>query len=342
MNIMQDILGKDKMIGHKFPMIVQGRAAAEKATDEDKKAFLEYLYSVKDLEKSNKIKELNPNGFWEDGRFSVTGLAYKESTRGLVSDILKSADTKFCKIVSSGLNNTDPTLVDKIIYVIRDPHEVAKSQEKLRREGTFINSEGKRINLFEDMTINTPMMFIQSVISWAKFVLDNTTIPILYVQHQRLMTEPKEEVNKIIKFVGKRVIPNKRKAKKAHNIVDTSLYRSKVLEDKPSGLWEEAYVMYSFLVANTPKMALKYISNPKLQFNRATSRWICSRVRLPMIHAHCIGCKSNKEFREQLKTEGERNNADWKNEPCAYEVAYDLDNPHISIKESIKNNFWKE
>lgn len=344
MSIFKDALGEDKMYGSKFPSLKHIEDSIQNTKDEEKKRYLEYVFETKDVDRNKKMVDMNPNGFWEDGRFSVKGLSYSANTRDIINEIKNTEDTKFCKIVTSGLLNTDPELISTIVYLIRDPYEVAKSQEKLTRNGTYVDDTGKTINIFEDMVVNTPVMFIESVIQWATFVTLNPDIPIVYLKHNDLLTKPKDALKSIyeeLRSLGL-VSHSRRKFNKASKQVDTSLYRSKVMEREPVGLWEEAYNVYHMLLGNNPFAVLQYVKNPKLQFNRQRNSWVCTRFRGTVSEATCKGCKAGGDFQRQLKDIGESRGAKWKEEPCAYDVAYDLDNSHISIEESTKNNFWNK
>ena len=84
--------------------------------------------------RTDHSKMMNPNGFWEDGRFTVRGLSWRFNCREELDGYLTEEKPTCVKIVSQGLIQTDPRYISKMVYLIRHPRNVAKSQENLVTE----------------------------------------------------------------------------------------------------------------------------------------------------------------------------------------------------------------
>ena len=141
MDCMRHTFGDDRIMGAKFPQ--EKNLQDKQYENEDDNAFetrmhLSSIFNKDKIEKAQKdfelIKDMNPNGFWEC-RYSVAGIkwhiGFKDNPKTIV------------KVVSQGLPQTDPRYVDKMIYMLREPHQVAKSQERLRRM-PFMDIEEER------------------------------------------------------------------------------------------------------------------------------------------------------------------------------------------------------
>jgi len=91
--------------GFKYPQLTR-----EKETGES----LDMGFELPD----GRIKNENPTGFWEYSSVVFNGL----STRHL------GYDGKVVKVISQVLPASDPRMVDKIIYIVRDPRKVLTSR----------------------------------------------------------------------------------------------------------------------------------------------------------------------------------------------------------------------
>jgi hypothetical protein len=129
MDCLRLTFGDDRIMGSKFPQEDRISVGLEKHEEETQDEFEARNYirdivaphATKDFEVS---KDMNPNGFWEC-RYSVRGIKWHMNMPDL--------EGKVCKIVSQGLINSNPEYIDKIVYMLRDPRQVAKSQERLKR-----------------------------------------------------------------------------------------------------------------------------------------------------------------------------------------------------------------
>jgi hypothetical protein len=205
MNILRKSIKDINVLGKEFPQEDKLKSLLTKNKDESEEQFNLYKYS---LEKSNIIEEqakkleqakkMNPNGFWENGIFSVSGLIYNIQNRYLIKKIRNNKGDYFlAKIVSQGLLNTDPELIDYIIYMVRNPYEVAKSQEDLVRNSKIVY-QGKHIDLFDDQVkVYSPQMFINVTYEAALFFEENKDLKTLIVDYEDFIKTPKNTLFKI-------------------------------------------------------------------------------------------------------------------------------------------------
>jgi hypothetical protein len=93
------------------------------------------------------------------------------------------------------------------------------------------------------------------------------------------------------------------------------------------------------------KISLKLQKTHYLKFNeikKLNKNWICFRTNAQTNSTLCKNCMISKKFRESLKEQAEKDNIDWKNEPCSFECGYDVNkNEYLTIRESIEKNHWK-
>ena len=333
MDIFRHALGEDRMLGFKFCRPEE----PEEITDPRKlklKAWYEYCNELKEGKpKEAPDEDMNPNGFWEDGRFTVRGLTYKENTKDIIKTIQKVDKILFAKIVSSGLHKTDPAYVNRVVYMLRHPRAVAKSQERLRR-ATFIKEDGEEFNIADEV-IHTPEMFIHASIAAAHWFVENPDIPVLFVDFDDLIEEPEKEMHRLTSFIIEGAFLS------AIHVVEPKLRRS-YPEAVESSLWGEAELTYKLMQEQRFTALIEAFKDPKRLIHRESKTWMCLRFDGPVNEKQCQLCRVNKEYRGSLRGHAEEYKIPWQERPCAYEVAFDLDNPLISIEESIQNNFWEE
>lgn len=340
MDCLRVALGEERMIGSKFPMVERKQKLLEKQDKETDHQHLWRLYidKLKDPEKDAKIQkalDMNPNGFFEHPKISVQGLWYNDSTKDVIKKIKEASVPPFCKIVSQGLFKSNPDMIKKIIFMIRNPYSVAKSQERLTRDGKFVLQNGRTIDIFRDTKVNSPEMFINVTLMAASWIMDNPDIDIHYIEYNDLIANPLDTLLKVKEFLGEGDF------EEASKIINPKLKRSDP-EKKPNDLWEDADLIYDMFKKQEYEELLITFTDEKRETNRRNNSWGCLRYGESTSEAHCKTCKKSKEFRDSLKIHAKRMRIDWTNKPCAYECAYNLDNPTISIEESIKNNFWKD
>ncbi len=358
MDIHRAVFGEERILGAKFPQEKRNKENQEEASDisavrnymSDKQAILS---KAQGKETGRDFKDMNPNGFWECS-FTVQGIKHSVGSQYLLNHLkLEDKDEMtICKVVSQGLLPSIPDYIDKIIYMVRHPRAVAKSQERLKRGFDVMTSDGTMKNIFEDLVVHTPEMYIKVTEQAARFFLNNKDIPVHFVHFEDLMSNPKEELDNIQKFTGFGDYT------KAYDVVSAKLNRSKH-QDIPSKLWADAEIVYEkFCEAvghsrnfdrskemDCYREIVRYLKDPKRETNREKKNWPCFRSGQTVSEVQCNACMRNPVVRENFKKHAESVGVEWEMEPCSFECGMNVDkekNEYLSIEESIKNNFWRD
>ena len=337
MNILIKALGEKNVIGKKFPQQEKMDFLTKKQSDETNDEFKIRTYILNHLdiinEETSKIehsKKMNPLGFWEDGRISVSGLKYNIQTKEIIKKLRKDKDKNFlAKIVSQGLMNSDPDLINKVIFMIRNPYEVAKSQEDLVINGKYLYN-GKEIDLFENDKIHSPEMFINVTTQAARFFIENPEIQFEIVEYEDLLLNSKNTISTISNFIDTGDFS------KCHNLIKPELYRSKTY-DKEGEIWEESIKIYELF---KEKKFQEILDLNKTAYDKVNKNWFCLRANAQTIDTHCKSCFNDKNFTNSIKEQAIKDDINWENLPCVYECGY-RNKDIISVEESIKNNHWK-
>lgn len=326
MLILKALFGEDRIIGKQFP-----RLEIEQGKEELDEQFLcrKYLFE-RNKEHKEKMKDLNPDGFWEC-LYTVKGVRWRFRDE-MLDEITKDKNKYFCKIVSQGLLSSNPHYINKIIYMVRHPKAVAKSQERLRRQIPFRHNN-RHVNVSDFFKVHSPEMFIKVSVMASHWIVANPK-PICIVHFEDLLKHPKRAIQMICEFLGEG------EPEKAYKVVKPKYNRSKP-EDVKSDLWDSAQVVYEFLGQGKFKEVLEYVDNPQLPINRQSRTWNCPRSGTKTNEEKCEKCLKNKTYRKGLKKKAEMRKIEWQKEPCFFECGFDLDrDEYISIAESIKNNWW--
>jgi hypothetical protein len=344
MDIMREALGDDNIIGSKFPQENRAEIIPQREEESDAHfAVREYYFNKwkeQNPEREDDFQDMNPNGFWEC-RYSVIGIGAGYGTprfnylhaRNLEEELLINEKNKVVKIVSQGLLASDQRFIDKVVYLIRHPRNVAKSQERLKR-GFDVEYGGEKHNIFEGLTIHTPEMYIDVTLQACRWILDNPDTPVLFVKFDDLQANPEETIDKIAEFVG---YGDFEKSKK---LVEPKLNRSSQ-EDIEHNLWEDADLIYDMFLEGKYEEILTLFEDPKRQFNRLRQRWHCTRINMQVNCFDCEKCVSNPMIQENYKNRSRSMGIDYLNEPCMYECGMNVDDDNpISIEQSIKDNTW--
>jgi hypothetical protein len=324
MDCLRIAFGDDRIMGEKFPQedrIAAGLQKHEKETDEEFEArsYIRGIVSP-NTERDFKIsKDMNPNGFWEC-RYSVRGIKWHMNMPDL--------EGKICKIVSQGLINSNPDYVGKIIYMLRDPRQVAKSQERLKRF-PFLSHE-EEIN--SGLVIHTPEMFINVTYQACMWLLANPTVPVLTVSFDDLIMYPDETLERLKGFLGEGDFSN-------HQI-DPKLKRS-YPQEIGNHLWEYADTMYEFMKNEEYQKVVDYFEENRKMIFRDKITTFCTRLREGMVYNECLNCKQSCSLVTNLKKKAEERKIAWEFEPCMFDCLTNPFEEHISMKESVDNNHWK-
>jgi hypothetical protein len=350
MNVMLTIFGEENIMGGGKPDLdfdydaelaklsnreqaivwSQERALAAKGQTREKR-----------LEIQAKTMDLNPNGFFEC-QYSVQGISYNYPDREQLKKYVSDGGDKLCmKIVSSGLRVSDPRFIGKVVYLIRHPRSVAKSQERLRTQlDMLFESNPGYEDMKQKMVVHSPRMYINSTRAASEFFLENPDIPVHPLHYDELIATPEKVIKDLAGFLGK----NKKTVwSKAKNIVDPKLKRS-YPEDIESDLWEDAEEVYRLFDKQDYQGVVDYLKPIHRNTNQANSNWVCARNGVLTNKAQCLNCINNPVVRTNFKRTANDKDIDWRNEPCLYECGMNLsleDDQVLTMEESIANNFWR-
>ena len=284
----------------------------------------------REAKKREATNDMNPNGFYEC-RFSVQGFQYDSRFAPLFREIV-DRDKPVMKIVSQGLTHTDPSYVDRVVYMMRHPRQVAKSQERLQRTLMLKKENGEEFNAYDGIKVHSPGMFINVTVAAAKWFMENPQVPVEIVMFDDLFDNPEKVGAQLQAFHGEGDFQN------AMKVVDPNLNRSKP-KDIESTLWEDAMFCYENFIQKNFAVIIDYFRDPNRETNAQKKSWGCARAGITTMVNHCRNCINNPDTRANLKKGAEERKIDWRNQPCGYECGMGP-NEGITIEESIKNNFW--
>jgi len=364
MDIQRLAHGEDAILGEKFPQEARRAMRDESRRRQDDEPEYEhriraYMMQKMDVEEDKNLdpdeerwRDMNPDGFWEMA-FTCSGIIYRPAFRELMHSVRNGDETKICKVVSQGLTASDPAYIGRILYMLRHPRAVAKSQERLVRGFDIINPSGRVQNIFEGLVVHTPDMFINVTGQAARFLINNPDIPVHFFHFEKLIEDPGSVLKEMQEFVGTGDYD------KGLGAVKPSLNRSKH-EDIENSLWEDAEFVYANICAaaecynaDNYESAKPYLEaiidrlkDPRCQFNRERHNWRCFRAKRVANENICKMCMSDPNTRGNFLRESESRTgrvADhWSQEPCLFECGFDLDrDTYLTIEESIEHNFWK-
>lgn len=323
MQCLRAALGQNRILGHKFPPQARRERALAGADRAEARETIEYLQQrTGDSDRMRKAKEMNPRGFWE-GRYAVGGVRWHP---GIESTATPEA---VCKVVSQGLARSNPAYIDRIIYMLRDPHEVATSQEDLRR--------GPLPRVAEVFQIHTPRMFVNVSHMAARWLDDyGRDIPLLMVDHRDLLTEPDAELARVREFLGEGDFSD--------NPVDPDLYRSGT-EDVSHPLWTAAERIYDAMGRRAWDEVRTIYREHAPQLRREQQFILCPRRDTRSAYSECIKCRTIPRVMESYRQQAARDDTGWREEPCPFETGLGLekdlpDRTYLSIQQSVLNNHW--
>lgn len=315
MDLLRQALGEDRIIGSKWPNEPPPFEQGENETDAhwELRKYNETQTEryAKSVETFRETCDMNPNGFWEDRRFTVRGLPGHAPGLKVVQDLLDSGKD-VVKVVSSGLGQSSPAQVDRIIYMLRHPRAVAKSHEKLR--GQF-GPTGNPIREGREVVKHTPAAFVHSTRIAAEW-LQMTGIPYLLVDFDDLIETPVATIAKVQAFLGEGDFSE------AIKIVNPTLRRS-YPQDVGNALWECAEAIYEAMGRGDLQGVIK-IAIPEVEQEQ---RIHCLRMGRLMVENECNLCRTEPNTRRNYML----SRGDWHKHPCAWEVEHE----GVSIEDSI-------
>lgn len=305
-------------------------------------------------DRKDKSEDMNPNGFWEHP-FTVNGIRYQPQFKDELQESLKSP--KVLKVVSQGLMASDPIYIDRIVYMLRHPRAVAKSQERLHRETiTSKDQRGNVWDLMEKRVVHSPQMFINVTLNAMRFFANNPDIPVKIVQYENLLADPDSVIQSIYDFNGLEgdVVAGK-------TIVDTKLNRSDH-QDIDNPLWDESEYIHDAMcqleklfgegsahekIVKIVDETLEYMGRPERENNMQNLRWYCLRAKIKVKAKDCETCMLHSETRANMREQSEKKvkegERDWVDEPCLFECGMDVKRTkYVSVIDSIFMNWWRK
>jgi hypothetical protein len=319
MDCIRTEFGEERIIGKKFPQInIKERFPGE--TDDEFESR-QYLIKVTNPNMDRDFvlsKDLNPNGFWECA-YTVNGITWHLNMPDLKN--------KFCKIVSQGLFKSNPNFIEKIIYMLRDPRQVAKSQERLNRF-PFASYEDQ---MNANFSVHTPEMFIQVSYQACKWFLENDSVPLHIINYDDLINNPDKIFKNISIFLGEGDFSN--------NPINKRLKRSNA-DLIRNDLWEYADTIYEFMKVKDFNKVVEYFEKNSNFIMKEKVSTFCTRLRQTIAYNQCLDCKSSCDLVKNFISVAESRKINWKNEPCMFDCLTDPLSGHISMRESIENNHW--
>jgi len=338
-----EAVGKDRIMGDEFPRELRQDKMREKGEKESDAHFTARMYIYdkypeNDEEATEKFKDMNPNGFWECP-FTVRGIKYRPNVKELFEQMDNEDKKKpiIVKLVNSGLFASDPKYIDKVVYMVRHPRSIAKSQERLKREQKFTLVDGREVDLFEGAKVHDPRLYIQSTTQFARWKLDNPDVPVLFVSYDDMITEPNKELARIAAF------SKISKIKKSASLINPKLKRSEWDMTKESTMWSDAEAIHECLAKGDFQGIIDVTSNSKGAFAKQNLTFTCVRLRAAVAYNNCITCRRDNDttFIESGIDRAIANGWDWYSEPCLFECGFDPDDESpMTILESIKKNHW--
>jgi len=343
MNIQKVAHGEEFLLGEEFPQDPTARRAKmrERQEGEPAKQYEARKYSMElrnkrmpqeereeQAKRWARARDMNPKGYWEMA-FTVRGIQYSLP----FADELKSVRDgafRIVKVVCSGLPQSDPIYIDRIIFPLRNPRSVAESQIRLFRANP----------LLDDLDINCPLFYIQSMLNAATFFTKFPDIPVMFYDYDDLLSNPQPILEEMQEFVGRGDYM------KAMDIIDPKLHRSKGTDDQEGDLFEEADDVYCLASEGKWQECLDLCLDATSATTRRQVQWFCPRAAMQVTAEICKNCRevpdTRMNFKKYRSTRDLTGLKAWEEEPCLFECGFDQwADKHLTIKQSIKNNFWK-
>lgn len=343
MLIISKIIGMERILGKKFPRedrekMIQ-EMLKEELTNREKAFQYQQLMRIKkntDQRKTGQehARMMNPNGFWECP-YSVRGIKYNYPDKENLAKYLVEEKETCVKIVSQGLNASDPKFITKMIYMIRHPRNVAKSQENLVTELDQMFGEANTLK------VHSPMMYINVTTQASRFISENPQIPIHYVVYDDLISNPEKVIKGVCEFMGE----DASGWEKVKEVIDPTLNRSKVDYSIENNLWEDSEFVYEKFISKEFESILEFNKDRRTKTQQERTKWKCSRTDMGTTKDACLSCRSNPTTRANFKKTAKAKGIKWELEPCLFECGLDLEREEdelLSIQESIDDNFWEE
>ena len=330
-------LGKDRVFGEQFPQSKRIEHLDKPYDDESPELFDLRQYATKDYHEKEreayaKSVDMNPLGFWESP-YAVGGLYYRWDDRANLLRWETESEPTFCKIVARGLWKTDPCYVDKIIYMVREPRAVAKSQERLERGlPEFVGSNGEDVSVGDFITVHTPLLYINATARVCAWLSAYPDIPLIRINFDDLVEQPAETLGFISDFIDEDLSDSL-------GVIKPALRRSapEKIEHK---LWKLADQVYELFNLGEYEAVTDAVSAARADIFEETGRFHCFRRDSPTVPHECAVCRRGIATVE-FKKDSIKRGVDWESAPCSYECGMGPE-PHINVATSVADNFWRD
>lgn len=222
MRMLRDSLGDDRIVGDKFPMSTEGgrlwmRMKSPNIPDD----YIEHH--------AKKLEDMCPSGYWEHTEYTMMGIRPPAP---------KPPANAVCKLV--GLARTEPSYVDKVIYMLRSPCGVSGSQARLVNAIKLDGSPDCAPDYFG------PELFVDYTSAICRFLSEHAS-PTLVVDLYDLRTMPGYTAGRLSAFLGERV--------KATGVKRPDYGREKREKHHAGPWWDAAYHMYDLVTKRDWKTA---------------------------------------------------------------------------------------
>lgn len=339
MRVCREQYGEDMIVGSDTRGDVPDELSEEalKQMRPEVREINQYLYKnvVRDKTKARmkKMQDMNPTGFWET-KYTVNGLKWNYGDKELF-ELLKK-EQRILKVVSSGLIQSNPEHIDKVVYTLRDPRSAAKSQQRLRRGPSIREGESLSETMSKDgVHVTDAKMFIDGTYHAAKFFLENPDIPVYMYKYDDLVANPKDTLKGIFEFMT----GAKRVKKAAVDIIKPKLKRSKPV-DVEGLIWDEADALYELFQERKFQEIVDFYENDEREVHIQKRRWFCPRISRMVTKPECENCTNIPEVTKNFIKEAARKGVKHAFEPCTYECGFNGKKPK-TVAQSIAKSHWK-
>jgi hypothetical protein len=298
-------------------------------------------------------KRMNPHGYFES-KFCVPGIRWSMQHAKEIEDLMGASATMVMKVVGSGLVNTPPDYVGRIVFSLRNPRDTATSQEDLTGRVRIRNEGDGSTDLRAMQRDHSPMFWIKSIVGIARWLRKHPHIPSIVVDYDDLLSDPDTHLQRVQDFMGEGDFVGAGKT-----AIKPGLKRSKARENPPEearALFDLADEIYASArvgdwesVHRLGGRRLREASEPVNSKDARDRPFYCYRKGKATVRAQCIECykaTSDNVIRDcdnvmrAFRMAADRREHDWKSQPCKWECAVKPEGPHITPEESIENNFW--
>ena len=307
-SILREVVGAEKFHGAKWPQ--DAKVARFKKTADEVDRY------IRDKQEpgwdSENYKDLNPNGFWEC-QWTVRGVQRYDQRPGPLEG---------AKVVSQGLAQSNPEAISRVVYMVRDPRAVAKSQERLKRQWAEMG------------TVHSPEMYIKVHTAAAAWIMQHKP-DLRVVEFDDLLEDPVAVLSGLDDWTSEAGFPGRfaDQATEIRQRLRRSADHETPKQSEVDDAWEDAEEIYQLLQGGD----FAGIVGRDRKKPDPHRRYFCTRLGTQVPVAVCKYCKNDKTTRDNFRKTAEQRQIRWRQEPCIYECK----TQGKTIKESIAANHWR-